>query len=191
MRRPPALLVSCLLASVVAVAPARAQTPPEFIVQDPAKHTRPQTLDAVASLGAFFGYAHFGVGGWYGLPLLHDGFVPELNDALYLEAGAMFEGYSGKAICSYSGIAATPMGGARWSVYLTPEWTVFATGKLGFSFASASVDCGNGLVGKGSPMSGLAGNVGLGAYWKFSDAFAARFELGYYGLSAGAGIELK
>jgi len=184
------LVVALGLVATLGLASRRAHAA-ELTLRDPSTHTRPQTLDAVAVLGFFVGYSHFGVGGWYGFPVLPDGFIPEVNDALYIEAGAVVERYGTTFVCDFSWNRVSPLAGARWNVYLTDEWTIFAAAKLGFGFRfGQSYSCGvypyAGAVSYSSPV----GDVAVGAYWAFSKDWSARFELGYFGVGAGAGTNL-
>lgn len=157
--------------------------------------TRPAQLDINLILGFFFGdYNHIGVSGWYGFPIVPDGFFPKLNDALFIEAGAALERYSWDPgfICEYSWWRLTPMGGARYNMYLTEEWTAFATLKTGIGFGFADdVDCGAGFeIGGGADYTELVIDTSIGAYWQMSKDWQLRLELGYFGATIGAGMQL-
>lgn len=184
-------LVVVLALSFPAIASA------ELTVKDDAPHTRATHLDAFV-LAGFVGYTHFGAGAWFAYPILPDGFIKPWNDALFIEAGGALERYSWDwgsfgVDCSYSWMRLTPMGGARWSVYLTPEWAVFATAKLGYGIGFAdNYDCGgyNGSASEPS-LSSFEIDSSLGAHWQLSDGWQARFEMGYFGAQVGAGMDLS
>jgi len=178
-----------ILASSLSAGPVRASEDWSTL-KNPAVHdTRPQTLDISLILGFLFGsYSHFGVAGWYGYPIVPDGFIPKLNDALFIEAGAAVERYSFSiAACGESWWRVSPMGGVRYQMYLTDEWTVFATAKLGYGigFASAA-DCAviNGTTSQ------VVWDSSVGAYWNFSPNWHLRLEMGYFGVNPGIGMQL-
>jgi hypothetical protein len=165
------------------------------VLKDASVHTtRPQTIDAELIFGYLFGsYHHIGVAGWYGYPIVPDGFAPKLNDALYIEAGAALEHYGyDRGVCSWSWWRLTPMGGARYQMYLTDTWTAFATAKLGWYLGFGdSYDCGGLPQTAGIDFSAFAVDMGFGAYLKLSDTWSARFELSYFGLGLGAGTHIQ
>lgn len=184
--------------SLVAAVPARADT--WSVLKDSSTHdSRPHTLDAELILGYLFGsYNHIGLGGWYGYPVMPDGFIPKINDAFYVEAGASVERFSWDYgiigyNCSQSWWRITPAGGVRWQFNLTQDWSAFATAKLGFGIGFAdSYDCG-GITGSsgGADLSKFVFDTGLGAYWNFADNWRMRFDFGYYSsLAVGAGTDI-
>jgi len=187
------LRIPVLVAALVLSANSASAADSFSVLKDPSVHdTRPQTIDVAVILGFIFGsYNHYGVGAWYGFPILPDGFIPSLNDALYIEAGAAIERYHwtfGNA-CKESWTRFTPMGGGRYQMYLTQDWTAFATAKIGFGFGfNDSIDCLGSTAGSASN-SQLVGDVSLGAFWNFSRTWHARFEIGYFGITPGIGTQ--
>jgi len=186
-------LLALALSIVTLASEARAAT----TIKDSSTHTRPQQIDAVALLNFFGTYNHFGLGVWYGYPIVPDGFIPALNDALFIEVGAAIERYSWDYSflysCSYSWYRLSPLGGVRYSFYLNDEWTVYATAKAGYGVGFGDkYQCGGytGSVSSGVSYSQFIVDFGAGAYWSFSDAYSMRFDLGYFGLGAGAGMQL-
>ena len=180
--------------SLAAAAPAHADT--WSVLKDSSTHdSRPQTIDAELILGYLFGtYNHIGLAGWYGYPILPDGFIPQINDAFYIEAGAGIERFSyGWTGCNESWWRITPAGGVRWQFNLTQDWSAFATAKLGFGIGFAdSVDCGALNIAGSASTTQFVFDTGLGAYWNFADGWRMRFDIGYYSsLAVGAGMDLK
>ncbi|MBI5509096.1 MAG: hypothetical protein HY903_10105 [Deltaproteobacteria bacterium] len=186
-----ALVVAAALAAVPQVAHA------EMTIKDDSTHSRAMHADAFV-VGGFFGYFHFGLGAWFAYPIMPDGFLPTLNDAFFIEAGGAVERYSWDwgffgVNCSYKWYRATPLGGVRWSFYLTPDWTVYGTAKLGYGVGFASSYSCGGYSGTdvGAPSySNIAIDGAVGAHWNFSPDWAARLELGYFGVQAGAGMDI-
>jgi hypothetical protein len=185
--RIPALLAALTLSA----APALAED--WQVLKDTSVHSsRPQTLDVNLILNPFFGYSDYGVAGWYGYPIMPDGFVPAINDALYIEGGAglaYFKTNFGLGSCDLSWWAITPMAGARYQVYLTSDWTVFAIAKLGYRIGFGGSDTCNGVsVGSSVNYSAVAFDSGVGAYYKINDTWTLRLDMGYFGFQAGVGV---
>lgn len=131
---------------------------------------------------------HVGVAGWYGYPIVPDGFIPKINDAFFIEAGAAVErfGYS-FAACDENWWRISPMGGVRYQIYLTDDWTAFVTSKAGWGAGfSHSSNCG---LTEGS-VSQFAWDSSIGAYWNFSSNWHLRLEFGYFGINPGIGMQL-
>jgi hypothetical protein len=189
-------LVVALL-SFAAATPAHADT--WSVLKDSSTHdSRPQTLDLELIIGYLFGsYNHFGLGGWYGYPILPDGFIPKINDAFYIEAGAAVErfsyGTSFVTSCNETWWRVSPAGGVRWQFNLTQDWSAFATAKAGFGIGFAdSVDCGSVHLAGTANTSQFIFDTGLGAYWNFAENWRMRFDLGYYSsLAVGAGTDIS
>jgi len=179
--------------SLVAAVPARADT--WSVLKDSSTHdSRPHTLDAELILGYLFGsYNHIGIGGWYGYPVLPDGFIPKINDAFYIEAGASIERFSyGLVVCNESWWRLTPAGGVRWQFNLTQDWSAFATAKVGFGVGFAdSNNCNVGANYSLASTTQFMFDTGLGAYWNFADNWRMRVDLGYYSsFAVGVGTDI-
>ncbi len=178
-----------LLALTFTAAPALAED--WSVLKDTSVHSsRPQTLDVNLILDpGIVGYFGFGVAGWYGYPVMPDGFVPAINDALYIEAGAALKRESWSALgCDAHQWSLTPMGGVRWEAYLTKEWTAFALAKLGYGMGfGAGASCG-GVSWTGSSSSEFKWDFGVGAFYKMSDTWTFRMEIGAFGLQGGVEV---
>ncbi len=189
-----------MVVAVLTMAASSAQAADTWaVLKDKSIHdTRPQTLDLNLILGFYGVSAHYGVAGWYGYPIVPNGFIPAINDALYIEGGAAIERYSNSSAffygnCDFSSWALTPLVGGRYQVYLTKDWTVFVLAKLGYTIASdqsCTINYIGGSIRESYNFSGVAWDTGAGAYWKFSDNWALRLELGYFGMQVGAGMQL-
>ncbi|MBN1961661.1 MAG: hypothetical protein JW841_12000 [Deltaproteobacteria bacterium] len=159
-------------------------------LKNTARHdSRRHTLDFSLLFGYLFGsYKHLGVASWYGLPILPDGLIDEVNDALFLEAGGAFEYFNFTfAACDEKWWRITPMAGVRYQFYLTHDWSAFATTKVGWGIGfNHKADCG---LTKAS-VSNFAWDASIGAYWHFSENWHMRLEFGAYSLSPGIGFQL-
>ncbi len=158
-----------------------------FLV-DSGTHSRASTLDFYIPVdGLFIGtYTHFGVGVWYGYPIVADGFISALNDAFYIEGGAAVERYSWSvgwgSNCSESWWRVSPMAGVRWDFNITPKFTAFLNAKLGYGVGFGdNYDCGGvKYTGSGASLSEVKYITSVGGYYRFSDSWALRFDLGNF-----------
>jgi hypothetical protein len=149
-----------LLMSVTYSALADAQV--NWTVNQDARHDD-HHLDLVFGSGGAreFGFAP---GILYGFPLLPRGFIPELNDSFELEVGLHLHTWFG-ANDTY--LWMTPVGGARYNVWLTRTVDAFFTMKLGWAIGFDSAYSG-----------GIYGFGGVGMDWFFVPSAAVRVELG-------------
>ncbi|MFK7987149.1 MAG: hypothetical protein AB8I08_14080 [Sandaracinaceae bacterium] len=109
-----------------------AQPPDEELGADDADAAptgpRPYQLDLHAGV-SFFGFG-LATGARFGIPLLHEGLLPDFEDALYFNVGFDFyfvqnrrNRFNGSH--AYGGALGLPFT-VQWQVYLDANWTVFA-----------------------------------------------------------------
>ena len=87
---------------------------------DRGEHKRDMMVSAFVGLPWYFGYGGFplGVSGRFYLPLMHDGFIPPVNDSFGLEFGADFLAvFASFGTLVEIGIPAEVL----WTFYLTPS----------------------------------------------------------------------
>lgn len=138
---------------------------PDWIIGESGPHERPQDLALMLSVWP----DTLGVGVWYGVPVLPNGFLKGLNDSFVLELGAVLGAYrsayywSGSHTTIY---AISPSAGGRWNFHLTRNATVFATLKVGARFGSLVTE----LFDPGAS---------LGALFRIRPDVALRLELGF------------
>lgn len=131
-----------------------------------------------------YGGVPFSVGGRYLQPILHDGFVPSLNDSFSVEAGVDLFAISRTVL----GLALAVPIEAMWALHFSQKFSAYL--KLGISLEVRFGDwcrgnyCG-GAIGFGPD---FIGNIGL--IYKITDAIALRIEAGYPGLKIGLGFPL-
>src|SRR5262249_19015895 len=109
--------------------------------------------------------------------IIHDGFVPQINDSLDVEFGVDV----GIVPSSSRGGAVyfTPWAGPRYTVYLLPKLAAYVMPEFGIrvwpnNFGYSVVD--------------FHIDFALGAIYKITDTFYVRADIGYYTLRAGLGI---
>ena len=116
-----------------------------------------------------------GVGAWFAFPILPAGFLP-INDALLIEAGAVFGTYRGAfGNNAFNDLAVSLGVGPRWDFHFTGRWSAFATLKLGIDFGLA-----------GYNRSGLMPIGTIGSHIRLGEVVLLRIELGNpFGLGLG------
>ncbi len=132
----------------------------------------------------YFGYGFpFSVGGRYYIPIVHDGFIPALNDSFGIEFGADFFGTVGPYY-GFGGFISLPVE-AMWQFHLTRDFSAY--GKLGFAL---QVHFGQNYFGNNAAY--LTGDLiaDVGIIYKVSDVMSLRAELGYNGAKIGLGFSL-
>ena len=144
---------------------------------DASAQTRPMRLAIHAVLPyAHFGYGGFpiGVGGVFYIPLVHNGFIPPLNDEFGIDFGAdivLFLGYT------YPFALWVPVS-ALWTFHITDTFAAYA--KVGIALRIWP-----GYLGGfgGAVWPDFTSAVGLN--WMFSKSFGLRAEVGYPGIKVG------
>lgn len=154
---------------------------------DTGTHERPQLLSFFGILPWGYGFG-FGAAARYGIPILHDGFIPSLNDSFGVEFGADFwfasysYGYLGSNYSyGYKGLL-LPVE-AMWSLHFTPQLSAYAKLGLGWNFYFWNDSVNNGLSG-----SGFWWNGAWGVNYQLREKLWLRGELGITGLKGGVGL---
>ncbi|MDP1915496.1 MAG: hypothetical protein Q8L14_04560 [Myxococcales bacterium] len=131
-----------------------------------------------------FGGFPFSIGGRYLQPILHDGFVPSINDSFSIEFGADLFALSHRDY--FGAMLAIPIE-AMWALHFSNKFSGYL--KLGAAIELRFLgpwcwggSCNN-FVG-----AGLIGGVGI--MYRITDAITFRLELGYPGLKVGLGFPL-
>ncbi len=138
-------------------------------VQTRARHHRPLRFDLMGYAG-FGYYDRVGMAGWFMIPIVHDGFIPSLNESLSIEFGGGFElGFreDNRRDELLVGHAFRTAGGVRWDWYLHPQWQVWVSPKAVFHF---DLDDNRDLGAFFAP------DVSVGAYFHFSESTSLRME---------------
>ena len=134
----------------------------------------------------YFGYGGipFSIGGRYLQPILHDGFVPSVNDSFSIEVGADL--YALGASRFFGAMLAIPIE-LMWALHFSQKFAGYL--KLGAAIELRFLGdwcwggvC-NGVIGAGIVAQ-------LGIMYAITDAITFRVELGYPGLKVGLGFPL-
>jgi hypothetical protein len=145
-------------------------TPARWIFEDSSARYRPQQLSFV--LGSPIDSLSAGM--WYAFPVLTNGFLQEINNAVYVEVGALVS--SNFTANTY----ATLSGGARWNFYLTSNWALFAALRVNFNVGLSASE----------RLFFVLPDLSMGALYRLSRATRLRLELGFP-TGLGVGILLQ
>lgn len=120
----------------------------------------------------------FGIQGRYAVRVL-DGLIEDISNPLYLEGGLGMTFYGDvKGKRGVSGFNFVVTG--RWDFPLDSEWTLFAD--VGFGFNAVS----SGLTAQDVHGGGFFPAAGVGGMYNFTSNWAARVDLSYQFIGAGA-----
>ncbi|HEY8208507.1 MAG TPA: hypothetical protein VIG99_13545 [Myxococcaceae bacterium] len=180
MRR--AFRLSAVLAAVLAVqaSPARAQlsgkpfeeglrTPDSLL--DGAAHDR---RSQISGYGVFGWGVGVGLAARYSLPIFKDGFIPELNDSIEIDAGGDFL-FGAFGVTPSAVIAAVE---PRWTFHVAPQFDAYFKVGIGLFLWLGPTTF--------SPAYALAS---VGVAYKIFPNFWIRAEAGNFGGSVGVGLD--
>ncbi len=176
-----ALVVS---AGVLMAAPVKAEPSAEWILWDRSPQARSVRFDLMVNAG-FFGSLHTGIGAWLSFPVLEDGIIGSLNDELSIEVGSYLQFHSSYFTCANRWFRVTPVGGLKWTFYLTREWRIFANVKMGASIPFAAENTCNASQ---TQFVTVDGSGGVGVYWEPASGVGLRLEMSNFGPAAGLAI---
>ena len=160
--------LSLFIALVVCADAAPARAEPQWIIGERREDLRATDLSFGAGISGGR-YLALTPGLMLGIPLLDGGFIPPINDSLFLEPG-VFAGVRFRDDKTYGWVV--PEVGPRWNFHLTPRWDAYALLKLGLAIGN-DVD--------------LWLRSAVGMQWWFNRPWALRLETGG-GLYVGGGL---
>ncbi len=149
---------------------------------DNSPKNRQHMISAFAFIPWWYGLG-FGVAGRYAIPIVHNGFIPRLNDSVELEFGADVY-YSRWLDWNYYGFV-FPVEG-RWTFHLTPKFSAYGKASLGLRFSYLSYS----KYHDDLDLSAIHWGLSSGILYQFNESMAFRAELGVSGLMAGIGFSL-
>jgi len=157
-------------------------------ITDSSPHLRPQLISVLTG----FHYGNFStdgvpffVGARYYHPILHDGFIPKVNDEFGIEGGAdlifnflddFHSDVSGDSIQIALGIPVT----ALWAFHFTPSFDAYAKAGFTFGFKSKVWDSDNVV------WANVVSQVGV--RFRLNNALYLRGEVGWPAVAAGLGF---
>lgn len=148
---------------------------------------RPMMLSLFAGVPyGYFYYAGFpfGIGGRFYIPIVHDGFIPPVNDSFGIEFGLDFSGVAGRSVYPVFAIPVEVM----WRFHFQKTFSLYAKIGIALQFNVVSYCPYTGYRSCGLVTADGIGNVGL--IWHFTQKVALRVEAGYPWLKIGLGFDL-
>jgi hypothetical protein len=151
----------------------------------------PQRRSNMLSLfiGLPYGYYYygfpFGLGGRFLIPIIHDGFIPSVNDSFSIEFGLDFSGATGLGrFYPTLGIPVEVM----WAFHLTQKFAVYAKVGAVLEINFVPYVCVGTTLCRGAVSASPIGNLGL--MYKFSEKISFRAEVGYPWVKVGLGFDM-
>ena len=141
-------------------------------------------------LGLPYGYFYygfpFGLGGRYLIPILHDGFIPAVNDEFSIEFGADLSGAVGTRFYPILGIPVEVL----WNFHFTQKFSAYVKAGVVLEINFVPYVCVGNVCGatRGVVSASPVGNIGL--MYKFSDKISFRAEAGYPWIKVGLGFDM-
>jgi hypothetical protein len=203
------LLFLCIVSGLCSASGASAQDPAESVpryrpapetratgakrssthntsIKDAGAHRRPFALALLGYVPWFHGIG-IGVSTAFEIPIVHDGFIPRLNDAFSIEPsfGFAYLDHYGDVEGDYA-LLFRPALGAKWSFYLLPALRVYALLSFGYSRVNHYFEPG--AVPERASDDLFYGDLGAGVEWSFAAHAALRAEVAPQGLRAGVSI---
>jgi hypothetical protein len=156
-------------------------------IRDASEHRRPFTLSVLAYVPWWYGV---GIGARVGfeIPIVHDGFIPSLNDSISLEPSFAFAYSTWNTFSYYDDLHAlryTPALAALWSFYFSPKFRVYGSVNLGYTIVSYTGDQG------GYDFSNedyFYYEICAGLFYDFSQHLSVRAEVGWQALRGGLAV---
>lgn len=139
-------------------------------------------------LGLPYGYFYygfpFGLGGRYLIPLIHDGFIPAVNDSFSLEFGLDLSGAVGARFYPTLGIPVEVM----WAFHFTPKFAAYVKAGAVLELNFVPYVCVGTITCRGYVSASPIGNIGL--IYKFTEKVSFRAEAGYPWVKVGLGFDM-
>ena len=140
--------------------PALAGAEVKPIIRDNMSVERSLRADFLGSVGNHL----VGGAGWFVVPVLHDGFLPGVNDSFDVEVGGYVAWYF-KSDASY--VFIEPAAGVKWNFHVLNELTLYVGARTGV------------VVGLGADIFEPDGGGIVGLYWHLAEDVDLRLEAAY------------
>jgi len=174
-------LIAIAVAGALVASNAQAQSA-DRTINDTTAHTRSPDLSLMAWLPWYYGFG-IGLDIRYEIPILPDGFIPNVNDEFTIEPclGLAFANY-GYANLGYNYVDIAPSVFGVWGFHVLRNLRLYGALGLGYNVVSWT---GN---GPGNTWYPVYWDAAVGMNYKFASNMSFRGELGSMGLKAGLSI---
>lgn len=134
----------------------------------------------------YYGGFPFGLSARYQIPILHDGFIPAVNDSFGIEFGLDFSGVVGGFVRNaFYPVLSIPVE-VMWQFHFTQKFSAYAKVGIALEFNFVSY-CPSFGYCRSIVSPGFIGNVGL--IYKFTEKISFRAEAGYPWVKIGLGFD--
>jgi hypothetical protein len=118
------------------------------------------------------------------IPIMHDGFLPMLNDSFSIEPsfGFAYVDYYSSFSSDYA-LLFRPAVAALWSFYLKENLRVYGIVNFGYTRVNRYWESGSVTYDRGYNY--FYGEAGAGVMWNFAEKWAVRGEVAFHGIRGG------
>lgn len=135
----------------------------------------------------YYGGFPFGLGARYEIPIIHDGFIPSVNDEFGIEFGLDFSGVLGGYVrTAFYPVLSLPVE-VMWQFHFTPKFSAYAKVGVALEFNFVTYCPAAGYC-RSVVTAGPIGNIGL--IYKFTEKISFRAEAGYPWVKVGLGFDM-
>jgi hypothetical protein len=150
-------------------------------IKDWSEKRRPITISAMGFV-PFLNGIGIGLKTGVEIPVVHNGFIPKLNDSFSVEPTFSVAYSTWYSLSDVQALTFIPAVAGMWSFHFAENLRAYAALNLGYSVVSWKADFDTKYL---SNESRFYGEVTVGGFYKFADRFAARAEVGWEGLRGG------
>jgi hypothetical protein len=161
----------------------------DLIIKDTSDHRRPMALSVMAYVPWWYGVG-IGFSTAFEIPIMHDGFLPNVNDSFSIEPSFGFA-----YVDYYSGwdddyaLLFRPAVAALWSFHLKEHLRVY--GIVNFGYTRVNRYWNDRRLGRDfdDGYNHFYGEAGAGVIWNFAQRWAVRGEVAFHGIRGGINIQ--
>lgn len=167
---------------------SRPPPPATSHIRDTSAHHRPLTLSVMAYVPWIYGIG-IGLSTAFEIPVVHDGFLRNVNDAFSIEPSfgfAYLDYYGHGNVDDDYALLFRPAVAGKWSFYLQERLRVYALVNFGYSRVNHHWDDATTSYKRGYNY--FYGEPAAGVEWSFAERCALRAEVAPHGLRAGLSI---
>ncbi|HLK38213.1 MAG TPA: hypothetical protein VKU41_15730 [Polyangiaceae bacterium] len=134
----------------------------------------------------------YGLGGRFSIPIVHNGFVPTINNSVAISFGLDWIHYDG---CWFHGNCTAdyfqfPVV-MQWNFFVAQRWSVFGEPGILLFHGINVTDCPSGVACPGNPrVTGIEPAIYLGGRYHFSDKASLTMRIGFPAFSVGVSFFL-
>lgn len=154
-----------------------------LIIKDTSPHRRPMAISGMAYVPWWYGIG-IGFSAAFEIPIMHDGFLPNLNDSFSIEPsfGFAYVDYYSSWDDDYA-LLFRPAVAALWSFYLKENLRVY--GIVNFGYTRLNRYWKNSTIDDSRGYNYFYGEAGAGVFWSFAERWAVRGEVAFHGIRGG------